>query len=251
MQLTFLNVLCRQFDQGGFHKFIWGDVGCPSCSLASSTLDALWLRISRVPVELSLDCQGHATKRRLPVANRRALGILLVDWSIDKFWQIDGVEEGLRAAWQRHPCTSWLGNRSRLSQLRSTLVKPVDMDACADSSILCDKVFDSLPVLDMGRVLVDPDGFLRSHKVTWVWSLGIDEPACFLADCKQASRAQCQIGKESGGGDLAIAIIQDMLIIQDVICKMIHARLDALTEGSLERRLLKPHEAFEIELYQI
>ena len=92
-------------------------------------------------------------------------------------------------------------------------MKPVDMDARTDSSILGDKVFDSLPVLDMVRVLVDPDGFLRSHKVTWVWSVGIDEPACFLADCEQACRAQCQIGKESGGGDLAITIIQDMLII--------------------------------------
>ena len=117
-------------------------------------------------------------------------------------------------------------------------MKPVDMDTCTDSSILGDKVFDSLPVLDMGRVLVDPYGTLRSHKVTWMWSLGIDEPACFLADCKQASRAQCQIGKESGGGDLVIALIQDMLIIQDVICKMIHARLDALTEGSFDRWLL-------------
>ena len=117
-------------------------------------------------------------------------------------------------------------------------MKPVDMDTCTDSSILGDKVFDSLPILDMGRVFIDPDGFLRSHKVTCVWSLGIDEPACFLANCEQASRAQCQIGKESGGGDLAIGIIQDMLIIQDMICKMIHARLDALTEGSLDRWLL-------------
>ena len=117
-------------------------------------------------------------------------------------------------------------------------MKPVDMDTCTDSSILGDKVFDSHPVQDTGRVLVDPDGTLRSHKVTWVWSLGVDEPACFLADCEQASRAQCQIGEESGGGDLAIGIIQDMLMVQDVICKMIHARLDALTEDSLDRWLL-------------
>ena len=109
------------------------------------------------------------------------------------------------------------------------------MDARTNSSILGDEFFDSHPVQDMSRVLVDPDGTLRSHKVTCVWSLGINEPACFLADCEQACRAQCQIGKESGGGDLAIAIIQDMLIVQDVICKMIHARLDALTEGSLDR----------------
>ena len=115
------------------------------------------------------------------------------------------------------------------------MVKPVDMDTCTKSSILGDIFFDSHPVQDTGRVLVDPDGTLRSHKVTWVWSLGVDEPACFLADCEQASRAQCEIGKESRGGDLAIAIIQDMLIIQDVICKMMHARLGALTEGPLDR----------------
>ena len=50
--------------------------------------------------------------------------------------------------------------------MRSTLVKPIDIDASTDRSILGHEVFNPHPVQDMGRVFIDPDGTLRSHKMT-------------------------------------------------------------------------------------
>ena len=191
-------------------------------------MGALWARVSRVPVKLSVDCQDHATNRRLPVPDPRAPGVLKIDWSIDERGQSDAIEEVLCAAWQRHPCINWLGNRSCLSQLRAALVQPVDVDTSTGRSILGHKVLDAHPVLDMVEVLVDPDGTLRSHEVACVGSLGVDEPAGFLADCKQASRAQCDVAEKAVDRNPFAAIIENPIIVEDVICEVVHASSDAL-----------------------
>ena len=71
-----------------------------------------------------------------------------------------------------------------------------------------------------------------------MWSLGINHPTCFLAHCEQARRAQSDVTKNSVCGDLSNAIIENVFIVQEVICEVIHASLCALREGSLDRWLL-------------
>ena len=140
----------------------------------------------------------------------------------------------MRTAWERNPSICFLHKHAALCHVATVLVQPVHIYSRTCRGKLCHELFEPVPLSKFKKALIESGGTSSPHKVSFVWSFRIDYPAFFLANRKHIDWGLCKQCQEDVDRDLAIGVLQDLLIIEECVSEVTHAFGEALGELLLD-----------------